>query len=142
MGVKNRIRRLLNLWLPPVLWAALIFHFSSGTIPVASTIYWQDFTIKKTGHVLLFGILAVLLYRGFLGEGVGRRKAAIYSVIFAMFYGATDEFHQMFTQGRDATVRDVFIDGGGAGIIIYLIYRFLPKFPKKIQAFLLEFGIT
>ncbi|MGA2910241.1 MAG: VanZ family protein [Candidatus Microgenomates bacterium] len=140
--MKNRILKLLNLWLPPFLWAALIFHFSSGTIPVASPVYWQDFVVKKTGHILLFGALAVLIYRALLGEGVDRKKAAIYSVIFAMFYGATDEFHQMFTQGRESTVRDVFIDGIGAGVAIYLIYKFLPKLPKNFRKFFLELGIN
>jgi len=109
---------------------------------VASPVYWQDFVVKKTGHILLFGALAVLIYRALLGEGVDRKKAAIYSVIFAMFYGATDEFHQMFTQGRESTVRDVFIDGIGAGVAIYLIYKFLPKLPKNFRKFFLELGIN
>jgi VanZ family protein len=140
--VKVKIIKFLNLWLPVVLWAGLIFKFSSGTIPSASSIYWQDFAVKKTGHVLLFGALAVLIYRGLLGEGVNRKKAAIWAVFTAFFYGATDEFHQMFTQGRESRVRDIFIDGIGAGIVIYVIYQFLPKLPKKIQTFLLQFGIN
>jgi VanZ family protein len=141
MTVKNKTLKLIDLWLPPLLWAALIFHFSSGTIPVASPVYWQDFTIKKIGHVLLFGALAVLVYRALRGEGLSRKKAALWSVVIAFFYGGTDEFHQRFTQGREATVRDVFIDGFGAGVVIYLIYQFLPKLPKKIQKFLLEFNL-
>jgi VanZ family protein len=139
--VKNKILKFIELWLPVILWALLIFKFSSGTIPVASTVYWQDFTIKKTGHVLLFGALALLIYRGLIGEGISRKKAALYAAIFAFFYGGTDEFHQMFTQGREARVRDIFIDGGGAFVITYFVYWFLPKFPKKIQTFLLELGI-
>jgi VanZ family protein len=138
---KKKILKFLDLWLPVILWVVLIFKFSSGTVPVTSTVYWQNFVVKKTGHVLLFGALAILIYRGLTGEGISRKKSAIYAVILAFFYGGTDEFHQMFTQGREARVRDVFIDGVGAGIIIYIIYQFLPKFPKKIQNFLLELGI-
>ena len=139
--VKRKIIKFLDLWLPVILWAALIFKFSSGTVPVASTVYWQDFAVKKTGHVLLFGALAILIYRGLIGEGVSRGKAAIWAVLMAFLYGATDEYHQMFTQGREARVRDVFIDGVGAGILIFLVYRYLPKFPKKFQKILLQFGI-
>jgi VanZ family protein len=62
-------------------------------------------------------------------------------VLLAFFYGGTDEFHQMFTQDREARVRDVFIDGIGATIVIYFVYQFLPKFPKKFQTFLLKFGV-
>lgn len=112
----------ISLWGPPVLWMALIFHFSSGTVPVASDIYWQDFAVKKTGHVLLFGALAILIYRGLVGNGVDKKKAAIWAVILSTFYGASDEFHQMFTQGREARIRDVFIDGIGASIFTFLTY--------------------
>ncbi len=140
--MKVKIIKSLNLWLPVLLWAGLIYKFSSGTIPIASQIYWQDFAVKKIGHFLLFGALAVLIYRALVGQGLSRQKAGIWAVISAFFYGATDEFHQMFTQGREARVRDVFIDGIGAGVVIYLIYRFLPRLPKKFQTFLLQFGIT
>ena len=139
--MKKKILKFLDLWLPVVLWAGLIFKFSSGSIPIASPVYWQDFVVKKTGHFLLFGVLAVLIYRGLIGQGLSRKKAAAWAVIMAFFYGATDEFHQMFTQGREARIRDVFIDGIGAGVIVYSIYEFLPKLSKKAQVFLLEFGI-
>lgn len=139
--MKKKILKFLNLWLPVILWAGLIFKFSSGSVPSASAVYWQDFAVKKTGHVLLFGALALLIYRALIGEGLSRKKSAIWAVIAAFFYGGTDEFHQMFTQGRESRVRDVFIDGIGAGVIIFLFYQLLPKLPKKVQTFLLEFGI-
>ena len=133
--MKKLIFKEFSLWLPPILWMALIFHFSSGRVFVASPVYWQDFTVKKTGHVLLFGFLAILTYRGLRGEGVSRKKAAIWAIIFATFYGGTDEFHQMFTQGREARVRDVFIDGAGAFIATFLTYQILPKLPKKFKMY-------
>jgi VanZ family protein len=139
--MKNKIIKFLSLWLPPILWALLIFKFSSGTIPVASPVYWQDFVVKKTGHVLLFGALALLVYRGLIGEGINRKKAAFLAIAMAFLYGASDEFHQMFTQGREARVRDAIIDGAGAIVMIYLTYHFLPRLPKKVQKFLLKFNI-
>ena len=136
----KKIIKEISAWLPVALWAALIFHFSSGRIPVASTVYWQDFTIKKFGHVLLFGALAVLIYRGLILDGISRKQAAICAILFATFYGGTDEFHQMFTQGRESTVRDIFIDSGGATLAILIIYNSISRFPKKLQSFLLELG--
>lgn len=132
--MKGKIAFQLYLWLPVVLWMALIFHFSSGSIPVASTVYWQDFTVKKTGHMLLFGALAILIYRALINEGIDKKKAAIWAIILSTFYGGTDEFHQMFTQGRESRVRDVFIDGVGAFIFTFLTYKILPKMPKEILA--------
>lgn len=125
----------LWLWLPPVLWAALIFHFSSGRVFVASTVYWQDFTVKKLGHTLLFGFLAILIFRGLRGEGMNRKNAFIWAILISTFYGATDEFHQLFTQGREARVRDVFIDGAGAAFFTYLTYKILPKFPRRFKIY-------
>lgn len=137
----KKILRQLSLWLPVVLWMALIFKFSSGTIPTASAVFWQDFAFKKTGHALLFGALAILLYRGFIGNGINKKKALIWAIVFSTFYGATDEFHQMFTQGRESRIRDVFIDGMGAFAFTYLIYKFLPKMPKKVVELATKFQL-
>ena len=140
--MKRRIFTQISAWLPVVLWAALIFHFSSGKVPVASAVYWQDFAIKKTGHVLLFGAMAILLYRAFRIDKLSRKDAAILAVVLATFYGGTDEFHQMFTQGREARVRDVFIDAGGATLSVLAAYYLPPKMPKKIYSLLNEFNLT
>lgn len=130
--MKKKIAFQIYLWLPVVLWMFIIFHFSAGTVPSASAVYWQDFAVKKTGHVLLFGVLAVLIYRGLISEGVNTKKALIWSIVLSTFYGATDEFHQMFTLGRESRVRDVFIDGIGASVFALFINKVLPKMPKRI----------
>lgn len=141
LGMRKKILRFLSLWLPPILWAVMIFKFSSGRVPVASQVYWQDFIVKKTGHVILFSTLSVLIYRGLVGEGLNRKKAAILAVITAFLYGASDEFHQMYTQGREARIRDVLIDGTGAGLITFIVYKFVNKLPKKLRDILLKFDI-
>jgi hypothetical protein len=140
--VKNKILKFLDLWLPVILWALLIFKLSSGTVPQISSLYWPNFAFMKSSHVLFFGFLSALIYRALIGEGWSRKKAAIWAVIFTIFYGASDEFHQMFTKGRESRIRDVFFDGAGAAILNYFIYQFLPKFPKKIRKFLVQFGIS
>ncbi len=140
--MNKKILRQLDLWLPVAVWAYLIFNFSSGTVPVASGVFWQDFAVKKTGHMILFGALAILIYRGLLGENIPKKKAAIWAVILAFFYGASDEIHQMFTQGREARVRDVAFDTLGAGIVVFLMYRFLQKLPKRVQFVLKDFGFV
>lgn len=140
--MRAKIIKQISAWLPVILWAALIFHFSSGTIPLASTVFWQDFAVKKTGHVILFGVLAILIYRGLRTSGIDRKKAAIWAVVLAAVYGATDEYHQMFTQGRGSRVQDAFIDAGGATLVILAAYYFPPKFSKKIRALAVKFDLT
>lgn len=130
--MRAKIVRQLYAWLPVILWAGLIFRFSSGTIPLASVVYWQDFAVKKSGHVILFGILAVLIYRGLRMEKVDRKRAAIWAVVLATLYGITDEYHQMFTSGRTSRIRDVFIDSLGSTLIILVAYYLPPMLSKKM----------
>ncbi len=140
--MKTRLLKFLNHWLPVILWAVIIFKLSSGAVPVASNIYWQDFAVKKFGHFIFFGILAVLIYRALIGEGTARKKSAIWAVLLATFYGATDEYHQMFTQGRESRIRDIFIDGVGAATLIFVIYQLFSRLPEKLRSFLVKLGLT
>jgi hypothetical protein len=140
--MSGKFLKQLSAWLPVILWAVLIFRLSSGTIPLASAVYWQDFAVKKTGHVLLFGALSILIYRALRINKVERKKAAIWAVVMSFFYGATDEFHQMFTQGREARVRDVFFDGAGATLVILAAYYLPAKLSKKIYTLVAKFNLT
>lgn len=109
--------KLLKYWLPPILWGLIIFSFSSLQVGSSNEIYWKDFLIKKTAHVVEYAILAVLLYRAMINSEVNKKKAFFISIIIAGLYGLTDEFHQSFTPGREPKIRDVFIDtiGGSLG---------------------------
>lgn len=138
----GKILKQLSAWLPVVIWAFLIFRLSSGTVPLASSVYWQDFAVKKSGHVILFGALAVLIYRGFRMEAVSRKRAAILAVLFATFYGVTDEYHQMFTEGRTSRVRDVFIDSLGSTLVILVAYYLPPILSKKMYTLAERLNLT
>ncbi len=140
--MKSTAFKIIKLWLPVILWTVLIFNFSNGKVFVASEVYWQDFTVKKLGHVLLFGFLAILTYRALRGEKIPRKKALAWAIIFSTLYGASDEYHQSFTQGRESRIRDVFIDGVGAAISAFVVYEFLPKVPKKIKIYFDKLNLT
>ena len=107
------------------MWAAVIFTFSSLTVKPATEIYWQDFIVKKTAHVVEYGIFAALLYRALRGSGVEKVNAVLFAVLGAVIYGATDEFHQGFTPGREPRVRDVFFDTIGAVTGVYICKKYL-----------------
>lgn len=131
--ISSKIKPFISLWFPPVAWAALIFLLSSYPTKPVSKIYLKDFVVKKTAHVIEYGIFAAFLYRAFKESGVRKKKAGVYSVLIAFFYGITDEFHQSFTPGRDPKVRDIIFDTIGAGLAIYAIWNLLPKAPKKLR---------
>lgn len=131
----------LSAWLPVILWASLIFKFSSGSVPLASADYWTDFAVKKTGHVILFGVLALFIYRALLINSISSKYAAIAAAFFSMLYGASDEYHQMFTLGRGASLRDVFIDGLGAALVTSVLYYLPIKLNAEMKKYLKKINL-
>jgi VanZ family protein len=129
---KNIYQRILSLWLPVILWAFVIFLLSSKPAVSVSEIDVTDFIIKKCAHIVEYAIFSTLLYRALYAGDVNKRKAGVYSILIALFYGLSDEFHQSFTPGRDPKLRDVFFDITGAIIAVYSIWNLLPKAPPKI----------
>ncbi|WP_084244494.1 VanZ family protein [Planomicrobium okeanokoites] len=75
--------------------------------------------VRKNAHFIAYLILGVLLVNA-LGSW-GRLTLKVFSAAFtiAVLYAASDEFHQLFIDGRSGEVWDVLIDSAGAaaGII-------------------------
>lgn len=131
-----KIQKFLKFWLPPILWAILIFMLSSGSLPNITDTYWGDFTFKKFSHVIFYGVLGVLLYRALVSEGLRKQKAFYLAVIISMLYGMSDEVHQFFVPGRTSDVRDVFFDTTGAMLSVLGFKKILERFPKWEEKFL------
>lgn len=143
-GVLNQkiVKKVVRFWLPVVIWAVIIFLLSARPTPRATQIFWQDFIVKKSAHVLEYGIFTTLLYRALKEGGMEKKEAGVSSVILAVLYGVSDEFHQSFTPGRESTVRDVIFDTIGAILAIYGIWRYLPKAPKKLKLWAKRWQLT
>jgi VanZ family protein len=108
--------RLLTVWLPVLIWAAVIFTLSS--IPSLSTgLGTWDTILRKGAHLTEYAVLGGLLYRA-----LGREPLAL---AVGIAYAATDELHQYFVRGRHASPVDVAIDAVGvaAGMLIWLRLR-------------------
>ena len=104
----------LRLWAPVVLWAAVIFAFSS--VPDLGTgLGTWDLVLRKIAHACEFALLGALLLRALhnalpaLGVGVA--------------YAASDELHQHFVEGRVGSPLDVLIDSVGVAIGVLLWRR-------------------
>ena len=106
-----------------VLWAGVIFAFSTRPNLRFVEADNVDLVVRKAGHMFAFGVLAVLLWRAIAPAAV--RRGLLWSWVLATGYAATDEFHQSFTQGRHASVVDVGIDSAGAVIALCLLVAWL-----------------
>ena len=130
IGIKEKCK----LWLPVILWATIIFIFSSLPTVKASHVYWREFVIKKSAHIVEFAVLSILMYRALKNTGYSKQTSSYYTIAIASFYGITDEIHQMFTPGREPTIRDALFDTIGAILAIYFIWKLLPIAPKRLKS--------
>ncbi len=95
---------------------AAIFALSSQTASDLPNFGSIDYVVKKTGHVLGYGLLGLAYWRGLNLD----RQRVWYAWILAVIYAATDEFHQSFVAGRHPSIVDVLLfDGGGAALALW-----------------------
>jgi len=116
----------IKLWLALLLWAGVIFGFSSLPINKETEFSWIDFIIKKTAHVVEYGILFWLLVRAWTNKSFEiKPKMVIYAFIICILYALSDEWHQTFVPGREGTLRDVGFDTIGVFLSFNQIKRSL-----------------
>jgi VanZ family protein len=105
--------RRLSLWGPVVLWAAVIFAFSS--VPnLATDLGVWDTILRKCAHASEYAVLALLLYRA-----LGRELPAF---VIGFAYAVTDELHQALVRGRHASPFDVSMDAAGLALGLLLVH--------------------
>ncbi len=121
VSTSPRLRVAVALWLPVLLWAGVIFFFSS--IPdLRITRAWYDIIFRKFAHVFVFGVLALLLARALTGSAPWpQKKIFVWSLALTFLYACSDELHQSFVPGRAASALDVGIDTLGAWGALRLI---------------------
>lgn len=90
--------------------------------------------VRKIAHMGEFFILFLLWYVVLIKEK--NKNILLYSAIIAIFYAMTDEFHQLFVQGRTANIVDVGVDSIGVicGVFtIIIIKKITEVIQKKIE---------
>jgi VanZ family protein len=100
---------------PVLVWMALIFTASSipsGRFPDVSI-----FRFDKLIHLVIYGVLGFLMHRALSRQSrfpLLARWAALWSVLFCVLYGVSDELHQSFVPGRDMSGYDLIANTAGA----------------------------
>jgi VanZ family protein len=117
-------KKTLLRWLPAIVIMAVIFGFSSVPSSEMTSFGFWDMFVRKSGHMLGYGLLALAYWYGLQ---FNRRRMWL-ALLLAMFYALTDEFHQSFVPGRHPSWVDVLgFDGGGAAIMLVLLSWRLAK---------------
>ena len=121
--VSMKIRQIAVAWLPAVLWMAFIFYLSAQSRPLGKT---PSTAFSYAAHFGEYAVLAFLLFWAQLSRGSWKGRVTLslaISFILATLYGASDEFHQSFVPGRDASPLDFAVDAAGAAFALILIGR-------------------
>lgn len=144
--------RIIKYWLPVILCMTLIFGASTSLGRPENTsriivpfllwlnphMSWETIekihgVIRKTAHFVEYSLLGLLLWRLIhLDPALApcRSREFLTALAAAALYAASDEFHQRFVPGREASVRDVLLDSCGAGCglaVIWAMRRLRPK---------------
>lgn len=112
--MKSTRRLCVYYWLPVLSLCVAIFVQSCFASPYLGPSFPEK---DKVLHMLAYGLLAVLFFRACRRTWPGRLSPVawlVISVLFASFYGATDEFHQSFVATRAADVLDGLADFAGS----------------------------
>lgn len=139
-AISSKTVRNLKNRLPALIWAGLIFMFSTNVFSAGNTggiladllryffsalsddnIQLIHTLIRKLGHFSEYFILAVLILRALrqeTGEKLQTPRLALGLGLTAL-YAVSDEFHQAFVPSRTASIADVLLDifGGICGTL-------------------------
>ena len=137
---------LLRAWWPAAVWIGLISIESTDAFSSDNTqsmlyafltrlfghvnlydLLVFNFYLRKTGHFLGYGMLALLLLRGWRATlGYARAwltRESLLAWTGTTFVASMDEWHQSFIPSRTGTVKDVILDSI-AGLVFLLIAYF------------------
>ncbi len=140
----------LRAWWPAAVWIVLIMFESTDFFSSQNTgsmlysllthlfghINRHDFLIvhqylRKTGHVLGYGMLSLLLLRGLwatLDQVQGWAwLAALVAWLGTAFVAFMDEWHQSFIPSRTGTPWDVLLDSSAGLVFLLIAYAWLRR---------------
>jgi VanZ family protein len=125
----------LYYWLPPVLWGLAVLAMAGdcgsdkntyGLLRFLLSWFWDlkpaqlnliNFYVRKTGHVLAYGLMYFLWFRAFRAQAhYGPWRACLWSLGCCLLFSSMDEGRQWLYPTRGASIRDVILDMSGASL--------------------------
>ncbi|MEK5079760.1 VanZ family protein [Solibacillus sp. FSL W7-1436] len=147
--------RKILAWLIVILWMMLIFYFSQQPVfdsrDLSSNITTQlieivekvtplenvekkqvHHLVRKYAHFTIYFFLGIFALLALKLTGLKHSLSAIIALVLCMIYAVTDEYHQLFVEGRGAQLKDIFIDWAGAatGITVATLLGLIGKTGK------------
>ena len=134
-------------------WMVIIFIFSSQNVEkskslssiitnVVTRILYKDkeltkketskihHNVRKSAHFTFYFVSGILFLNFYNQFEISNKKKLLFSQASGTIFAITDEFHQLFVQGRGSSLRDVFIDFSGVFfgmILMHIIMKACSK---------------
>lgn len=129
-----KFRLFFYYWLPVIIWMGLIFYFSSQPIIYLEFILEEEIGLpieRWVMHIIEYAILSGLLYRALMKSRL-RKYSFVLAILMSIFYGLSDEVHQIFVIGRSFDFLDLLMDSIGA-ILMQIIIKTLRYFELLVS---------
>lgn len=84
-----------------------------------------DPLVRKLAHFTLYIIGGISIINFVNTYSLEEKKKLVYSVSIGAIYACTDEFHQLFVEGRSGQFTDIMIDSLGCttGVCVFLCVK-------------------
>jgi hypothetical protein len=115
--------------LPALLWGGAIFVSSS--IPSERLPHIAVWNADKLAHFGIYCVLAFFIDRALRVQTrfpLLQSRHLLFTVLLTTLYGLSDEIHQVFIPGRNASVYDLLADAAGA---LLFCVGFLLRAPRE-----------
>lgn len=98
-------------WLSVFAWMGLIFYLSDQPRVVPEIDPLLSLLISSLGHIVFYAVL-YFLTRNAIGTSFRMKSqfVTLLSLSIVLLYGISDEYHQSFVPGRDASILDIGLD--------------------------------
>src|SRR5574341_1204407 len=123
MSMQSRVQespqRYKVFWRWVLLGGYLVCIFALSSIPGQALPHVR--VSDKLIHTGEYGLLGLLMCRALTAQLTTwpRSRIALLSLLVAIFYGATDEFHQLFVPARSAELADLAADSVGVTLAVW-----------------------
>ncbi len=129
---------IFNLSMAPYSSAASASFLSTGLDWLCISILRQDLgvlndVLRKSAHLAEYAVLAILLYNFLkpVDNPFWSPKAAHWALVFSGCYSMSDELHQYFVPGRNASLSDCLIDTTGALLGLWVLSKAMAGARRK-----------
>ena len=135
----------------PLLWMVVIFvlsHQSASISSGQSGVFVEQlhyiapsidqqlltFLVRKGAHIFAYFVLGILTFNALWRVDLSKfnfNYPVGLSIVVCALYAVSDEFHQLFVNGRSGEIRDIIIDSCAATVGVFIISIFCKNIAKK-----------